>query len=67
MGAVEPGVVVVGVVTVVVSDVWGLSVSTGSVDVSLLPPLQPMTDAKIDAMIATVRIMSIICLNSFFI
>lgn len=67
MGAVEPGVVVVGVFTVVVSDVWGLSVSTGSVDVSLLPPLQPMTDAKIDAMIATVRIMSIICLNSFFI
>lgn len=67
MGAVEPGVVVVGVFTVVVSDVWGLSVSTGSVDVSLLPPLQPMTDAQIDAMIATVRIMSIICLNSFFI
>ena len=67
MGAVEPGVVVVGVFTVVVSDVWGLSVSTGSVDVSLLPPPKPMTDAQIDAMIATVRIMSIICLNSFFI
>ena len=67
MGAVEPGVVVVGVFTVVVSDAWGLSVSTGSVDVSLLPPPQPMTDAQIDAMIATVRIMSIICLNSFFI